>query len=94
MGMIGTILTVIGSIGALIFGIQLLILAFKTSTGWGIASLLIPFAIFVYAAKHWAASKTPTLRWVASLVVMGIGAGIGMVGAVSSAMSGGAVPTP
>jgi hypothetical protein len=95
MGMIGTILTVIGSIGAFVFGIQLLILAFKTSVGWGIASLLIPFAIFVYAAKNWGACKTPMLRWVACLVLMGVGFGLSFAGAMSNAMSGaGTPPTP
>ncbi|MEZ5313167.1 MAG: hypothetical protein R2862_05665 [Thermoanaerobaculia bacterium] len=37
MGTLGTILSVVGGIGSLIFGIQLLILAFKKSVGWGLA---------------------------------------------------------
>ena len=87
MGTLGTILTVVGGIGSLIFGIQILILAFKTSTGWGLASLLIPFAIFVYAAKNWATCKTPTLRWLACLVVIGIGSALSAYAIFSSGMA-------
>ena len=87
MGMIGTILTVIGGIGCLVFQIQILILAFKTSTGWGLASLLIPFAIFVYIAKNWAACKTPFLRLLGCFVVCMVGVGLSAYGMVSSGMA-------
>ena len=88
MGMLGTILTVIGSIGMLVFAIQILILAFKTSIGWGLASLLIPLVIFFYVAKNWAACKTPFLRWLVCLVVMAIGSAVSFYGAFSGAMAG------
>lgn len=92
MGTLGMILAAIGGIGALIFYIQILILAFKTSTGWGLASLLVPFAILVYVAKNWPACKTPFLRMVVSYVVLGIGWGLMAYGAISSGMATGMQP--
>ncbi|MFN7941821.1 MAG: hypothetical protein U0X73_09480 [Thermoanaerobaculia bacterium] len=86
MGTVGMILYWAGLIGCLIFGIQILIMAFKTSIGWGLASLLIPFVMFVYVAKNWAACKTPFLRWLASLVVCAIGGGLKFYGMFSGGM--------
>ncbi len=88
MGTVGMIVSWIGWIGMAVFGIQILIYAFKTSVGWGLASLLIPFAIFVYVAKNWAQCKTPFLRWLLCLVVGLIGSGLAFWGAMSSGMSG------
>ena len=88
MGTLGMILSVVGGIGALIFSIQILILAFKTSLAWGLCSLLIPFVILVYVAKNWPACKTPFLRWVASFVVAMIGYSLMAAGMFSAAMSG------
>jgi len=88
MGTIGMILSVVGGIGCLIFAIQILILAFKTSIGWGLASLLIPFVIFFYVAKNWEACKTPFLRWVVCFVVTMIGYAISFYGAFSGAAGG------
>lgn len=80
MGMIGTILMAVGGIGALVFGIQILIVAFKKSIGWGLASLLIPFVIFFFIAKHWEECKTPFLRWAAAFAVYVVGMVVGMMG--------------
>lgn len=88
MGMLGTLLSFVGGIGALIFGIQILIHAFKRSVGWGIASLLVPFVIFVWAAKNWAELKKPTLLMIACSVLAFIGSAISVYGAFSGAMSG------
>lgn len=87
MAMLGTILTVVGCIGAVIFNIQILILAFKTSLGWGLASLFLPFAILFYVAKNWAACKTPFLRLLVCAVIIGIGTGLSFYGAFSSGMA-------
>jgi hypothetical protein len=87
MGTVGMILQALGGIAMLVFMIQILILAFKKSVGWGLASLLLPFAIFVFVAQNWAACKTPFLRWLMALVVFGIGSGLAVAGAVGSAMS-------
>jgi hypothetical protein len=91
MGMLGTILTVIGAIGTLVFWIQILILAFKTSAGWGIGTLLLFVPVgLIYVAKNWATCKTPFLRWLLSFVVMAIGWGVSIYGAVAGAMAGNA----
>ncbi len=87
MGTLGMILSVVGGIGALIFGIQILILAFRTSLAWGLCSLLIPLVIFFYVAKNWAACKTPFLRWLACAVLAAIGSGLSFYGAFSGAMA-------
>ncbi len=83
--MLGMALSVVGSIAMLVFSIQILITAFKTSVGWGIASLLIPFVIFVFVAKNWGATKTPFLRSLMALVVMMAGTGLSLFGAMSGA---------
>jgi hypothetical protein len=88
MGTLGTILSIVGGLGMLVFGIQILILAFKTSVGWGLASLFIPFVIFVYVAKNWPACKTPFMRWLACLPVWAIGAALSVWGACSAAGAG------
>lgn len=92
MATLGMILSVVGGIGALIFTIQILIMAFKTSVGWGLASLLLPLAIFVYIAKFWPATKTPFMRWLMSFVVACIGWGLTFYAAVSSGMATGVQP--
>lgn len=89
MATLGMIVSVVGYIGMLIFTVQILIMAFKTSLGWGLASLLLPFAILVYVAKNWPACKTPFLRSLACMAVVIVGSGLGIYGAVSA---GGAMP--
>jgi hypothetical protein len=88
MGMLGTLLSFVGGIGALIFGIQILIHAFKRSVGWGIASLLVPFVIFVWSAKHWAELKKPTLLMIGCMVLAMIGSALTVFGAFSAMSTG------
>jgi hypothetical protein len=59
----------IGFVGA----IWLLVVAFKKSVGWGIASLLIPFANVVFAFMNWQDSKKPFLVMVGGIVLCVIG---------------------
>ncbi|MEZ5331315.1 MAG: hypothetical protein R2991_04525 [Thermoanaerobaculia bacterium] len=80
MGTLGMILMVVGGIAMLVFGIQLLIIAFKTSIGWGLASLFIPLVLFIFVAMHWQQCKTPFLRWLLAAVVYGVGAGMSIAG--------------
>jgi len=61
MGIISFALIIIGAIIALIFGIQILIIAFKESLLWGIGSLLIPFVGLIFVITHWDATKKPFL---------------------------------
>ena len=87
MGMLGTVLGAVGAIGSLVFMIQILILAFKKSVGWGLASLFIPFVVFVFIAQNWPACKTPFFRWLICFVVMMIGYALGAASMFSQAMS-------
>ena len=84
MGIVGTALTVLAGLAMMVFSIQILILAFKTSVGWGLASLIIPFAVFVFVVKYWDQAKTPFLRWLACLPVSLIGVAISAWSAMSS----------
>lgn len=88
MSTLGTILAIVGGIGSLIFGIQILILAFKKSVGWGIGTLLLFIPIgLIFVFQNWAACKTPFLRWVASFVVCMIGYSLMAAGMFSAAMN-------
>jgi hypothetical protein len=92
MGLLGTILMVVGWIGSIIFFIQILIHAFKRSVGWGIASLLIPIVSLVWAAKHWDELKKPTLMMIGFTVLAMLGSALSFAGMFSSAMSEGMTP--
>src|SRR5581483_3733861 len=52
--------------------VWLLVRAFKTGVGWGLAVLFIPFAFLVYARKHWDEAKKPFLAHLAAAVCLGI----------------------
>ena len=77
MGFIGTILVVIGAIIALIFGIILLIKAFKTSIWWGLGYLFVPFVSLVFVFMHWEQCKKPFLYVVAGIVLAIAGSFLG-----------------
>jgi hypothetical protein len=83
--MLGMALSVLGGIAMLVFGIQILITAFKTSVGWGLASLLVPFVILVFVAKNWDATKTPFLRSLIAFAVSLVGTGLSVFGAMGAA---------
>ncbi len=84
MATIGTILMAVAGIAMLVFGIQILIVAFKTSLGWGLGSLLIPIVGLVFVIKHWQETKTPFLRSLIALVVFIVGSGLGVMGAAGT----------
>jgi len=69
MAIAGLILTALAGIAMLVFGLQILIRAFKTSIGWGLASLFVPLAVFVFIVKHWPETKKPFLRALACVPV-------------------------
>jgi hypothetical protein len=81
---LGMALAGLAGIGMLVFTIQILIMAFKTSIGWGLGSLLVPFVILVYVIKFWDQAKTPFLRWLACLPVYLIGFALMMFGGMTS----------
>ncbi len=61
MGILGMILTLLGVGVSLVFGIILLIQAFKESIIWGLVYLFVPFGAFVYIFKYWDNAKKPFL---------------------------------
>jgi uncharacterized membrane protein len=91
MGIVGTVLAVLSGLAMFVFAVQILIMAFKTSVGWGLASLFIPFAVLVFVIKHWEEAKTPALRWLACLPVQIIAVALITYGAMSQGM---VAPTP
>jgi len=62
MDSLGFILIAIGFLIALVFGVQLLILAFRTSVLWGLGSMLVPFVGLIFIIKYWDEAKKPFLR--------------------------------
>lgn len=91
MGIVGWVLAGLAGLAMFVFSVQILILAFKTSVGWGLASLFIPFAVLVFVIKHWEEAKTPFLRWLACLPVYLIGFALITYSAMSQGM---VAPTP
>lgn len=87
MAIAGMVLAVLGGLAMLVFSVQILVMAFKTSVLWGLASLFIPFAGLVYVIKYWDQAKTPFLRMLMCLPVYLIGLGLMMAGTTST-------PTP
>jgi hypothetical protein len=87
MAMAGMALAALAGIAMLVFSIQILIMAFKTSIGWGLGSLLIPFVILAFVFTHWSETKKPFLYSLACLPVY-------IIGFVLMAMGGGMNVTP
>ena len=62
MEILGFALIIIGVIIGFVFGIQLLILAFRTSVLWGLGYIFVPFVSLIFIIVHWNEAKTPFLR--------------------------------
>ncbi|MGJ8695524.1 MAG: hypothetical protein ACSHYF_04350 [Verrucomicrobiaceae bacterium] len=77
MAFIGTILILIGGIICFIFGIMVLIQAFKKSILWGLGSLFIPLFVFVFIAKHWETCKPYLMKWLIGLALIVVGGILG-----------------
>ncbi len=70
----GIILTLLGLVAALAGGIWIIVLTFRTSILWGLASLLIPVVALIFSIMHWEDAKRPFLIYVAGIVLMIVGA--------------------
>ncbi len=57
MAILGFILMAIGGIISLVFGVMLIIQAFKESVLWGLVYLFVPFGALVYVVKFWDQAK-------------------------------------
>ncbi len=84
MALLGTILVGLAALAMLVFAVQILIMAFKTSIGWGLGSLLIPFVILVYVFKNWQQTKKPFLYLLACIPVQIVGYALIFMGAASA----------
>ena len=62
METIGLILLVIGFLIALVYGIQLLIVAFRESIWWGLGSIFIPLVSLIFVIMYWPQAKSPFRR--------------------------------
>lgn len=62
MAIIGGILLLAAFLVSLIYGIQILIIAFRTSVLWGIGSLLFGIVGLIFVCMHWEETKSPFLR--------------------------------
>jgi hypothetical protein len=51
------VLLIAGLVAALIGSVMIIAAAFRTSIVWGVASLLIPFAAFVFIGLNWGKAK-------------------------------------
>jgi hypothetical protein len=89
MEILGYILYGIGIIISLIYGIQLLIMAFRHSVLWGLGYLCVPFVALIFIFMHWSETKGPFLKALIGLPFMI--AGVLLVGPENFA--GGSVPS-
>ena len=58
---VGLLLAVVAYGVIVVCGIMILVAAFRTSVLWGLASMFIPFASFIFVVTHWAETKKPFL---------------------------------
>ncbi|HEY1171463.1 MAG TPA: hypothetical protein VGH19_08855 [Verrucomicrobiae bacterium] len=70
----------IGIAIAFIFGIQLLILAFRTSILWGLGYIFVPFVSLIFVVVHWDEAKTPFLRGLLCIPFMILGVVLSSMG--------------
>lgn len=73
MGVIASLLIILGYFGLLVTGIWLLYLAFQESVIWGVVCLCIPAVSLIFVITHWEESKAPFLGSLASLVPLFLG---------------------
>ena len=82
LGLFGMALMGIGGLVNLVGGIMVLIVAFKESVIWGLASFFVPLVIFYFVFTHWEDSKKGFLISVAGFGSMIIGGVVMTVGAM------------
>ncbi len=73
MSIVGSILFGIGGIIALVCGIWLLVIAFKTSVWWGLGYIFVPFVSLIFVIVHWSVAKKPFLYSLVGAVLMILG---------------------
>jgi len=76
MSIIGGILIAVGSIICLVYGIIILIKAFKEHILWGLGYLFVPFVGLVFIIKYWDKCKKPFLMLLLGVLIEAIGFGL------------------
>ncbi|MFH1465468.1 MAG: hypothetical protein ABIO70_13860 [Pseudomonadota bacterium] len=72
MHTIASILFAVGGFSILIGGIWILVLAFATHLGWGLACLFVPLARLVFVLTHWERARLPFVVQLAGYLFMGV----------------------
>ena len=80
----------LGGLLSFVGGLWLLILAFRQSVLWGLAVMIIPFASLFFIVKFWAEARHPFFVSLVSIVLMVVGA---FVGVMTASPSGAAAPS-
>jgi hypothetical protein len=73
MEILGMILVIVGALIAIVFGIQLLIVAFQTSVLWGLGYLFVPFVALIFVIVHWDVARKPFLRGLIAIPFYALG---------------------
>ena len=73
MEIVGMILMGLGSIGVIVTGIWLLILAFQESILWGLGYIFVPFVSLIFVIMHWDKAAKPFLIGLACILPMVLG---------------------
>lgn len=76
MTMVMLVLTMIGGVAALAGFLWLVVIAFKEHVGWGIACLVVPLVVLVFAFRYWERAKVPLLLGLSGSLLSAV-AGIG-----------------
>ena len=87
MAIAGIALAAVSGLAMIVFSIQILVTAFKTSILWGLGSLFVPFVILIFIFTHWDETKKACLYSLACLPVW-------FLGFLLMAMGGMEIPTP
>jgi len=62
MHLLALVFLISATLVALIYGVQLLLMAFRTSVLWGLGYIFVPFVALIFVAMHWDETKEPFLR--------------------------------
>ena len=81
MQTLGMILMIAGYVIAGVGGIWLLVVAFRTSIGWGLGCLLFNPVAIVFVIMHWSDAGKPFLVEIGGVVLIVVGALIGAAAA-------------
>jgi hypothetical protein len=67
--MIWFILIIVALLANLVAQVMMLVVSFKTSVGWGLAVMFIPFAVFVFIFKYWDKAQKPVAVYVLGMAM-------------------------